>query len=128
MSSLITIFLLGFVASLSPSALSQDATVAQCAPRLLPLAPCGSFVQGNAQSPSQPCCDNLKQLYAQQPQCLCLLLNDTTLSSFPINATLALQLPALCSLQVDISACQGIISTNILHPTKKWVSLQEFGI
>ncbi|KAL5544760.1 hypothetical protein UlMin_008544 [Ulmus minor] len=110
MLSLILIFIL----SSSPITLGQDPassspTITQCAPRLLPLAPCGPFVQGNSASPPQPCCDNLKQLYSQQPHCLCLLLNDTTLSSFPINSSLALQLPVLCSLQVDISVCsQGV--------------------
>ncbi|KAK9926270.1 hypothetical protein M0R45_023511 [Rubus argutus] len=103
--------LLIFLISLFPSStLSQDPnssipTVAQCAPRLLPLATCAPFVQGTAPSPAQSCCDNLILVYSQQPSCLCLLLNGTTLSSFPINTTLALQLPALCTLPVDASAC-----------------------
>lgn len=100
-----------FLISLFPSStLSQDPnssipTVAQCAPQLLPLATCAPFVQGTAPSPAQSCCDNLNLVYSQQPRCLCLLLNSTTLSSFPINTTLALQLPALCTLPVDASAC-----------------------
>lgn len=113
-----------FLLSFSAIALSQDPspTIAQCATRLLPLAPCGPFVQGSMQSPAQLCCDNLKQLYTQQPRCLCMLLNDTTLSSFPINSSLALQLPLLCSVQIDISVCSaGKSSNNIVlyHPTKK---------
>ncbi|PON94482.1 Bifunctional inhibitor/plant lipid transfer protein/seed storage helical domain containing protein [Trema orientale] len=120
MSSPISILLLIFVVALSPVALSQDTTVAECAPRLLPLAPCGAFVQGSTQSPAQSCCDNLKQIYGQQPRCLCLLLNDTTLSSLPINSTLALQLPTLCSLQVDISVCSG---TTLPSPPGSQVSL-----
>ncbi|XP_028109673.1 uncharacterized protein LOC114308300 [Camellia sinensis] len=72
------------------------------------LVPCAPFVQGTVPSPAQPCCDNLRQLYNQQPGCLCLLLNDTALSSFPINTTLALQLPLLCNLQVDFSTCSGV--------------------
>ncbi|CAB4281275.1 unnamed protein product [Prunus armeniaca] len=111
--ALSSLTLLLFLISLLPSILSQDPsssspTIAQCTTRLLPLASCVSFVQGTSQSPAQSCCDNLKLLYSQQPDCLCLLLNDTTLSSFPINTTRALQLPALCSLQVDISACSGV--------------------
>ncbi|XP_018851325.1 protein YLS3-like [Juglans regia] len=106
-----TLILLPFIYLLTPI-LSQDPSssspnVAECASRLLPLAPCAPFVQGTAQSPAQLCCDNLEQLYSQEPHCLCLLLNDTTLSSFPINTTLALQLPDLCSLQADISTCSG---------------------
>lgn len=99
----------------SPTALSQgppittDPTITDCTPRLLPLTPCAPFVQGMAKTPVQSCCDNLNQLYVQQPGCLCLLLNDTNLSSFPINSTLALELPALCNIQVSPSACSGII-------------------
>ncbi|KAK6925242.1 Bifunctional inhibitor/plant lipid transfer protein/seed storage helical domain [Dillenia turbinata] len=94
--------------SLLPTALSQspsDATLANCGPRLLPLAPCAPFVQGSAQSPVQPCCDNLRLLYSQVPSCLCLLLNSSTMSPFPINTTLALELPSLCNLQADTSSC-----------------------
>ncbi|KAM6594690.1 hypothetical protein CsatA_002393 [Cannabis sativa] len=103
---LILLFILNI--SLSPlTTFSQETTVAQCATRLLPLAPCASFVQGTALSPALSCCDNLNQLYAQQPKCLCMLLNETTLNSLPINTTLALQLPSLCHLKVDILICSG---------------------
>uniref|UniRef100_A0A2N9EEY7 Bifunctional inhibitor/plant lipid transfer protein/seed storage helical domain-containing protein n=1 Tax=Fagus sylvatica TaxID=28930 RepID=A0A2N9EEY7_FAGSY len=110
--SISTLILLLFI-SLLTTILSQDPsssspTIAQCAPRLIPLTPCAPFVQGTAQSPGPMCCANLKQLYTQEPHCLCILLNGTTLSSFPINTTLALELPALCSLQANNSACPGI--------------------
>jgi hypothetical protein len=98
---------------LSQDPSSSSPTIAQCAPSLLPLAPCAPFVQGTAQSPAQPCCNNLKQLYAQEPHCLCLLLNDSTFNSFPINNTLALQLPLLCSLQLNISPCSGTFTTTL---------------
>lgn len=87
--------------------ITPDPTIADCTPRLLPLTPCAPFVQGVARSPPPSCCDNLRQLYLQQPGCLCIFLNDTNLSSFPINSTLALQLPALCHIHVKISACSG---------------------
>ncbi|GAV81805.1 LTP_2 domain-containing protein, partial [Cephalotus follicularis] len=108
-----TSLLLLFLISHPPNALSQDPitpgpTITDCAARLLPLTPCAPFVQGSVQSPAQMCCDNLKQLYSQQPLCLCLLLNDTTLGSLPINTTLALHLPLVCNLQVDTSACSGV--------------------
>lgn len=121
--------LLIFLISLFPSStLSQDPnssipTVAQCAPRLLPLATCAPFVQGTAPSPAQSCCDNLILVYSQQPSCLCLLLNSTTLSSFPINTTLALQLPALCTLPVDASAC---LSKRTLHFATQKGNLRQF--
>lgn len=105
--SISSLTLLLFLVSLPPPILSQNPTIAQCTTQLLPLAPCVPFVQGTAMSPAQSCCDNLKLLYSQQPECLCLFLNDTALSTFPINTTRALQLPVVCSLQVDTSTCSG---------------------
>ncbi|XP_050376674.1 non-specific lipid transfer protein GPI-anchored 10 [Argentina anserina] len=108
-SSLTLLFLTSLFPSptVSKNLNSSVPTVAQCASRLIPLATCAPFVQGTAPSPGQTCCDNLNLVYSQQPSCLCLLLNSTTLSSFPINTTLALQLPALCTIPVDASACSG---------------------
>ncbi|XWS50716.1 hypothetical protein CRYUN_Cryun12cG0110700 [Craigia yunnanensis] len=111
----ITVMLLLFVATL-PTSLSQDPitpgpTIADCSPRLVALMPCAPFVQGTAQRPAQSCCDNLNQLYSLQPGFLCLLLNDTTLSAFPINRRLALQLPVLCKFQASTSACLGVPSS-----------------
>ncbi|XP_010045643.1 non-specific lipid transfer protein GPI-anchored 13 [Eucalyptus grandis] len=97
----------------TPAALSQDPassspTIASCQPRLLSLAPCAPFVQGTARLPSGPCCNNLNQIYTQQPQCLCLVLNDTSLVPLPINGTLVLELPRLCILPADVSSCSGV--------------------
>ncbi|XVF50601.1 hypothetical protein PTKIN_Ptkin04bG0114700 [Pterospermum kingtungense] len=104
------VLLLVLVATL-PTALSQDPiTPMDCSPRLVALMLCAPFVQGTAQRPAQSCCDNLNQLYSLQPGCLCILLNDTNLSAFPINRTLALQLPVLCNLQANTSACSGVPS------------------
>ncbi|KAL9311668.1 putative bifunctional inhibitor/plant lipid transfer protein/seed storage helical [Arabidopsis thaliana] len=82
---------------------------ATCASRLLSLAPCGPFVQGFALLPAQPCCDSLNQIYSQEATCLCLFLNNTsTLSpAFPINQTLALQLPPLCNIPANSSTCSS---------------------
>ncbi|XP_022021914.1 protein YLS3-like isoform X4 [Helianthus annuus] len=83
-------------------------TFVQCGPRILPLAVCAPFVQGRSTDPSQSCCDNLRHVNDQQPRCLCLLLNNSALSSaFPINTTLAMQLPLICSVQFDIVSCTG---------------------
>ncbi|XP_059639521.1 non-specific lipid transfer protein GPI-anchored 10 [Cornus florida] len=108
---LVLVFLTGLPStthSQIPGTSPTDPTITQCGPRLLPLTSCAAFVQGTAPSPAQQCCDNIKQVYSQQPSCLCLLLNNTTLASLPINTTLALQLPTLCNLQIGISTCSGI--------------------
>ncbi|XP_027925292.1 non-specific lipid transfer protein-like 1 [Vigna unguiculata] len=109
--NLCQIILLLFIFNL-PNIFSQDSspsnpTIAQCTSTLISLIPCTPFVQGTVPSPGSLCCGNLKQIYSQEPHCLCLLLNGTTFSSLPINRTLAMQLPALCNLQVNanISTC-----------------------
>ncbi|CAO2818093.1 unnamed protein product [Amaranthus hypochondriacus] len=79
--------------------------MAECGPRLIPLAPCAPFVQGQSPGPTQQCCNNLIQVYNQQRGCLCLFLDGTALASLPINTTLALQLPGICSPQLDPSTC-----------------------
>ncbi|KAK9105690.1 hypothetical protein Scep_022534 [Stephania cephalantha] len=78
-----------------------------CGPRLLRLAPCLPFVQGALPIPPQPCCDNLLDIFNELPSCLCTLLNSSTIITFPINRTLALQLPALCNLSMNSSSCPG---------------------
>ncbi|XP_030535650.2 non-specific lipid transfer protein GPI-anchored 10 isoform X2 [Rhodamnia argentea] len=105
--SFLPLLLIGIPAALSQEPASSSPAVASCQPRLLSLAPCAPFVQGAALSPSEPCCDNLGQIYTQQPNCLCLLLNDTSLVPLPINGTRVLELPQLCSLQADASSCSG---------------------
>lgn len=106
------------IVSYSPNILSQNPTSSNpttvpCTSSLFPLLPCAPFVQGTVPTPGTQCCDNLKQLYGQGPHCLCLLFNGTTFTSFPINTTLALQIPTLCSLQLNNSACSGYIKTHI---------------
>ncbi|KAH0875836.1 hypothetical protein HID58_073198 [Brassica napus] len=107
-----SILFVTLLVSLSPIFLQQvlaqvPGTTATCSSMLLSLAPCGPFVQGFVQLPAQPCCDGLNQIYSQQPTCLCLFLNNTsTLSpAFPINQTLALQLPPLCNIPANSSSC-----------------------
>lgn len=110
-----TALIISLLFVLVPTTLSQTfgnipagPTMSSCGPLLFQLAPCGPFVQGVSPSPTQRCCINLRQLYSQQPGCLCLLLNQTGISTLPINATLALQLPLLCSMHVDNSTCSGM--------------------
>ncbi|XP_068658029.1 non-specific lipid transfer protein GPI-anchored 29-like [Aristolochia californica] len=90
-----------------PGSHSSDATeLADCRPLLLLLAPCVPFVQGSMPAPVRSCCNNLNDLVTQQPECLCLLLNNTF--SLPVNQTQALRLPQLCNLKADPSSCPGL--------------------
>lgn len=117
------------ISLLLPTTLSQtvgnspaDPSIAECGPYLLPLAPCGPFVQGTVPFPALQCCINLRQLYAQQATCLCLLMNGSSLSAFPINTTLALQLPTLCTMQIDPSICSGILHNITISPIPLFIS------
>lgn len=94
----------------------SPATMAECGPRLIVLAPCAPFVEGQTPGPTEQCCDNLIQVYDQQRSCLCLFLNGTALASLPINTTLALQLPGLCSPQIDPSTCSPSGIHSLLTP------------
>ncbi|RAL41529.1 hypothetical protein DM860_010323 [Cuscuta australis] len=102
------IFLLPLFSQHLPAAQSQTGIV-ECWPYLLGLGSCGPFVQGRVPLPALQCCINLRQIYgSRQSRCLCPLLNGSTLSSFPINSTLALQVPSLCSIHIKPSLCSGI--------------------
>lgn len=106
---IIVMLLLSTAVSQDPFSFIPSPTIADCSPRLMALMPCAPFVQGKAQIPAQSCCDNLNQLYSLQRGCLRLFLNDNNLSAFPINRTLALQLPLLCKLQTNTSAWPGTL-------------------
>ncbi|KAL2934072.1 Protein YLS3 [Bienertia sinuspersici] len=98
-----------FLTTLSQSQVTPPTTptMVECGARLFALAPCTPFVQGQSHGPTQQCCDNLIQVYNTQRGCLCLFLNGTVLASLPLNSTLALQLPGLCSPQINPSTCSS---------------------
>ncbi|XP_027167606.1 protein YLS3 [Coffea eugenioides] len=109
-ASLVLLFVPRFLPIVQPQTIGNSQTgptVSECVPRLLSLAPCEAFVQGTSASPPQTCCYNLRQVYNQELSCLCLMVNDSSISAFPINRTLALQLPVLCNLQGGLSACSA---------------------
>ncbi|CAH1431788.1 unnamed protein product [Lactuca virosa] len=67
-----------------------------CTTALIGLAPCLTFVSGNASIPSASCCSQLSNVVQGQPQCLCSLLNGGGPNlGISINQTLALSLPML---------------------------------
>ncbi|XP_074278743.1 non-specific lipid transfer protein GPI-anchored 10 [Silene latifolia] len=77
----------------------------ECGSSIFPLAPCGPYVQGQSPETNLQCCQNLAQVYHDQPGCLCLFLNGTALAALPINTTRALLLPKLCDVHIDSSSC-----------------------
>ncbi|CAI9113591.1 OLC1v1014220C1 [Oldenlandia corymbosa var. corymbosa] len=86
----------------------QSQSTGDCSSVLLQLAPCGPFVQGSEPSPAQFCCNTLRQLNSQQVSSLCLMLNDPSIGAFAVNKSLAFELPDLCNLPDNMSACSGM--------------------
>ncbi|EHA8588276.1 putative protein YLS3 [Cocos nucifera] len=58
--------------------------------------------------PADACCDNLVNIFHDQPGCLCSLLSRSL--SLPVNHSLVLQLPLLCHLGLTFNsnACPGL--------------------
>ncbi|KAL8159469.1 hypothetical protein V2J09_001006 [Rumex salicifolius] len=83
----------------------------ECAPQLVVLSPCLSYVGGNAKAPTMDCCSSLKQVLTASKKCLCLLIkyrNEADLG-VKIDANLALGLPAVCHATSDISNCPALL-------------------
>ncbi|KAL8530581.1 hypothetical protein ACS0TY_007566 [Phlomoides rotata] len=80
-----------------------------CTRTLIGLSPCLNYVTGNSSTPSSSCCSQLSNVVTSQPQCLCLLLNNTASSyGYNVNQTLALALPTVCNVQTPpISRCSA---------------------
>ncbi|XP_066332787.1 non-specific lipid transfer protein GPI-anchored 16-like [Miscanthus floridulus] len=62
--------------------------------------PCINFVTGSTNgggSPTQQCCGSLAEMVRTGADCACLILTGNVPFSLPINRTLAISLPKLCS-------------------------------
>ncbi|XP_051152971.1 non-specific lipid transfer protein GPI-anchored 13-like [Andrographis paniculata] len=85
----------------------------KCANELVGLAPCLSYVSGEARSVGAECCAGLKQVLQRSPACICLLVKDRNDPSvgFKINATRALSLPSLCrsSSPANVTDCPAVL-------------------
>ncbi|KAI9075775.1 hypothetical protein K1719_042261 [Acacia pycnantha] len=83
----------------------------ECADQLIGLAPCLSYVSGEAKTPTIDCCTGLKQVVDKSKKCLCLLIkyrNEPDLG-FTLNASLAVNLPSACHAPANISQCVDLL-------------------
>ncbi|CAA0832661.1 Bifunctional inhibitor/lipid-transfer protein/seed storage 2S albumin superfamily protein [Striga hermonthica] len=92
-----------------------------CAEQLTKLAACIPFVSGTTKQPSKECCDDTSKLKASQPQCLCVLIKQSSDPSMglPINTTLALQMPAACNIDAKVSDCPSLLNIPADSPEAK---------
>ncbi|CAM0905619.1 unnamed protein product [Alopecurus aequalis] len=90
----------------------------ECSDKLVSLATCLTFVQGQAPAPTPDCCAGLKTVLQTSPKCLCVLVKDRDDPELglKINVTRALGLPAACSAPANISNCPRLLN---LPPNSK---------
>ena len=90
-------------------ALGQIAT--SCTASLITtFTPCLNFVTGSTNgggSPTQQCCGSLAEMVRTGADCACLILTGNVPFSLPINRTLAISLPKLCSSTSVPLQCRG---------------------
>ncbi|KQK20448.1 protein YLS3 isoform X2 [Brachypodium distachyon] len=91
---------------------------AECSDKLVALATCLTFVQGQAPAPTPDCCAGLKTVLQSSRKCLCVLVKDRDDPGLglKINVTRALGLPAACSAAANISDCPRLLN---LPPNSK---------
>uniref|UniRef100_A0A6N2LQ38 Bifunctional inhibitor/plant lipid transfer protein/seed storage helical domain-containing protein n=1 Tax=Salix viminalis TaxID=40686 RepID=A0A6N2LQ38_SALVM len=74
------------------------------------LLPCKPYLQGT-EHPPPVCCLPLKNMVAQQTQCLCsVLTNPDLLKDFNVTVDGALKLAKTCGASVDMSVCKNATS------------------
>lgn len=86
-----------------------------CTTVIIGLAPCLSYIAGNASTPSSSCCSQLANVVQSQPACLCSVLNGGASSlGVTVNQTRALALPGACRVQTPaVSECNGECSVSV---------------
>ncbi|RHN69130.1 putative bifunctional inhibitor/plant lipid transfer protein/seed storage helical [Medicago truncatula] len=114
-TALLFLLLAGFVSS----DLTEDRK--DCADKLVTLASCLPYVGGSANTPTIDCCTNLKQVLNNTKKCICILIKDSNdpKLGFPMNATLAVQLPNACHIPSNISECVDLLHLSPKSPEAK---------
>jgi hypothetical protein len=80
---------------------------AECVDKLMGLAPCLTYVQATARSPTPDCCAGLKTVVTASKKCMCVLVRDRDEPAlgFQINVTRAMDLPDNCNFPATFSDC-----------------------
>ncbi|KAK7331471.1 hypothetical protein VNO77_25696 [Canavalia gladiata] len=83
----------------------------ECAEKLIGLASCVPYVDGEAKTPTIDCCSGLKEVLDKSKKCICILIKDRDDPNLgiKINATLAIQLPSACHAPANISQCVDLL-------------------
>ncbi|XP_074577673.1 non-specific lipid transfer protein GPI-anchored 26-like [Curcuma longa] len=80
--------------------LGMASAQSSCTRVIISMAPCLSYVTGNASAPSSACCSQLARVVQSQPACLCSVLDGGASSlGVTVNKTRALAMPGECGVQ-----------------------------
>ncbi|CAN6281019.1 unnamed protein product [Urochloa humidicola] len=88
------------VAMLAAAPASGQVATSCTASLITTFTPCLNFVTGSTNgggSPTQQCCGSLAEMVRTSADCACLIFTGNVPFSLPINRTLAISLPKLCS-------------------------------
>ncbi|ONK65580.1 uncharacterized protein A4U43_C07F38550 [Asparagus officinalis] len=99
---------------------------AECTDKLIGLATCLPFVQGESKSPTPDCCTGYKQVTAKSIKCLCVLIKDRDDPSLGlnINVSMAILIPSKCGVPTNVSTCTSLLK---LPPDSKYAKeFQQF--
>jgi hypothetical protein len=103
--------LVAAAAAMSAAPASGQAVATSCTATLITtFTPCLNFVTGSTNgggSPTQECCGSLAEMVRTGADCACLILTGNVPFSLPINRTLAISLPKLCSSMSVPLQCRG---------------------
>ncbi|CAN6308976.1 unnamed protein product [Urochloa humidicola] len=92
--------MLAAVAMLAAAPASGQVATSCTASLITTFTPCLNFVTGSTNgggSPTQQCCGSLAEMVRTSADCACLIFTGNVPFSLPINRTLAISLPKLCS-------------------------------
>ncbi|KAJ7570986.1 hypothetical protein O6H91_01G143600 [Diphasiastrum complanatum] len=111
---LVMIILVCFISLGAPTDVSP---VPDCLAILTEMEPCLPFVLSPGASPTPDCCSSLLDVHVKSPVCLCeLIAVPNGSSSRPgINLTLALELPAACSVDANPARCPALLQEYAPH-------------
>ncbi|XP_010541739.1 PREDICTED: protein YLS3-like [Tarenaya hassleriana] len=105
----------------SSKAAKMEEKEKECSTEMGNLASCIPFVSGTAVKPTAQCCEETKKVKENKPECLCVMIKESTDPSLglPVNTTLALQMPLACHIDAKVSDCPSLLNLPENSPEAK---------
>ncbi|XP_047974709.1 non-specific lipid transfer protein GPI-anchored 1-like [Salvia hispanica] len=97
--------------------ITAETIAEKCTSEFQKVTPCLSFVTAKAQAPGKDCCASATELKEEDPECLCLFIqqvhngSNAAIKSLGVQEARLLQLPAACNLaNATISECPKLLN------------------